>query len=318
MLNVSMHSLRRLSVCLSTFALLSLSGVAHAWGAYGHHYTNGLAIDCLPQELKPLYMANRAWVVKHAMDPDDYWRSQSRLEGPHHFIDLDTWGDEAANNFPQDYWTACGLYGQEAVDKNGVVPWRIGLFYGRLVKAFQQRDAKAIVENSTWLGHYTADVHVPFHAVKNYDGQLSDQKGIHARFESTMVERQIKEQDMHPKGAVRISNPVASAFKWARASMDLCPAILKADKAAAAKDPAYGDTYYAEFGETARSIALRRLDEGGHHLASLWYSAWLEAGKPALPEALDVHPGESLDTPTHDPNLASTANGVAPPGPQAK
>lgn len=315
MLNPAFHRIRRLLLWFLAPVLLSLSSSAYAWGAYGHHFTNGLAIDCLPQELKPLYQANRAWIVKHAMDPDDYWRSQSKLEAPHHFIDLDTWGDEAALNYPQDYWIACGLYGKDAVDKNGVVPWRIGLFYGRLVKAFQQKDSRAIVENSTWLGHYAADVHVPFHAVKNYDGQLTNQKGIHARFESTMVERQIKEQDLRPKPAVRLHNPVRMAFEWARTSMRLCPEVLSADRAAAAKDPAYGDIYYTEFGLTARSIALRRLNEGGHDLASLWYSAWIEAGKPALPEAIDVHPGDPLDTRTHDPNLPAPAQGLEPKSP---
>ena len=47
---------------------------------------------------------------------------------------------------------------------------------------------------------------------------------------------------------------------------------------------------------------LRRLEEGGQDLASLWYSAWIEAGKPSLPTAADVHINETLDKPTHDPD----------------
>ena len=274
----------------------------HAWGVTGHRYINGVAIEALPAELRPLYAANREWIVQHAIDPD-LWREGNRDEGPHHFIDLDTWGEEVATHFPQDYWFACGLYGKAALDKNGVVPWRIGHYYGKLVAAFQAKDARKIVEISAWLGHYAADIHVPFHATKNYDGQLTAQKGIHARFESDLVERQIKLQDIKVRPARRLASPITSAFGWAQASLALCTKVLGADKAAAMQAPGYGDAYYTAFGKEARPIALQRLEEGARDLASLWYSAWLAAGKPEIPAIADVHVGEPLEQRTHDPDL---------------
>jgi hypothetical protein len=296
------YRLRRFTSLFAVFLLLCLTPRAHAWGRLGHHFINGLAIDDLPVALRLFFVANRDWIVQHSTDPDD-WRSQNKLEGPHHFIDLDTWGPEEAAAYPRDYWVACGLYGKEAIDKNGVVPWRIGDFYGKLTRAFKQRDARAIVEVSAWLGHYAADIHVPFHAAANYDGQLTGQKGIHARFESMMVERQIKPADLKTRPAVKLEDPVAAAFAWARTSLSLCADVLKADKSAVARDSTYGDAYYDVFGKDARPIAIRRLEEGAQDLASLWYSAWLAAGKPALPNVADTHAGEPLDKPTHDPDL---------------
>lgn len=287
--------------CLSLVALLVAPQIAGAWGVTGHHYINRLAIADLPGELRPLYALNQDWIILHSIDPDN-WRNQDRSEGPNHFIDLDLWGADVAEHYPQDYWEACGLYGKAEIDKNGIVPWRIGQYYGKLVRAFKAKNAKDIVETSAWLGHYAADIHVPFHAAANYDGQLTGQKGVHARFESMMVEKQIKFEDLKSKSVSRITHPVQTAFGWARESLKQTKPVLEADMAAVAKDAAYGDAYFTLFGEKARPIAIHRLEEGGKDLASLWYSAWLEAGKPDLPIPIDVHQGEPLDKRTHDPD----------------
>ena len=293
----------RIALGLSLSAMLAAPHTALAWGLVGHRYANRLAVADLPPDLQPLYAANRDWIVQHSSDPDN-WRNTDRAEGPNHFIDMDTFGPDVAEHYPQDYWLACGLYGKAEVDKNGLVPWRIGQYYGKLVRAFKSKDVRAIIEMSTWLGHYVADVHVPFHAVANYDGQLTGQKGIHARFESIMVEKQITFEDLKTHSAHHVASPVKSAFEWARDSLHATKSVLDADKEAAAQDSAYGDSYYTLFGSKTRFIAVQRLEASGQDLASLWVSAWQEAGKPDLPQTADVHAGEALDAPTHDPDRA--------------
>ena len=160
------------------------------------------------------------------------------------------------------------------------------------------------MDTSAWLGHYVADVHVPFHACLNYDGQLTGQRGVHARFESVMVEKQIALKDLKLSGAGQIKDPVAAAFQWAETSLKRSADVLSADKEAAAKDANYGDEYYKTFGAKARPIALAALNESGRDLASLWFSAWNAAGRPALPNVTNVHGGEPLDAPTADPDSA--------------
>jgi hypothetical protein len=274
---------------------------AYAWGRVGHRYIHYLAIEALPEDLKAIYAANREWIIQHSIDPDE-WRRGNPAEGPNHFIDLDFKGLDAARTFPEDYWVACGLYGKAEIDKNGVVPWRIGQYYAKLVRAFREQNPRAIVEISTFLGHYVADIHVPFHACLNYDGQLTGQKGIHARFESVLLERQIALTDLKVRSGRIIKTPVKSAFQWARESLKLSFEVLEADKQAAAQDAQYGEVYYTAFGKRARPIAIRRLEEAGRALASLWRSAWEEAGRPAL-ATVEVHAGEPLDAPTRDPDL---------------
>ena len=284
--------------------LLAAASPSFGWGEVGHKFASGLAVEDLSGDLKPFYAANKAWIVAHSSDPD-FWRNSDRSEAPHHFIDMDKWGMEDAKNFPHDYWVACGLYGKDAVDKNGVVPWRIGQYYAKLVTAFRKQDARAIVEISAWLGHYVADIHVPFHACLNYDGQLTEQQGIHARFESKMVQNSVKESDLKKSGAAQIKDPVAAAFGWAEVSLKRSFEVLAADKAAVAKDKDYGEAYYKAFNEKARPIALTALSESGRDLASLWVSAWQAAGKPKLPALVNIHAGEPLDKPTHDPDTVA-------------
>ena len=83
-------------------------------------------------------------------------------------------------------------YGREFVDKNGTLPWRTEEIYTKLVEAFTQKAAYSrenIKFFSSVIAHYVADAHVPFHAALNYDGQLTGQWGIHARFETELFER---------------------------------------------------------------------------------------------------------------------------------
>ena len=57
-----------------------------------------------------------------------------------------------------------------------------------LVKAFKEKDIDYILKNSADLGHYVSYAHVPLHTTENYNGQLTNQKGIHAFWESRLPE----------------------------------------------------------------------------------------------------------------------------------
>lgn len=292
-----------LFVLIAYLLLVRQESPCYAWGVTGHSLSNSLAIECLPEELKPIYAANRAWIARHSIDPDEWRRDNFAEESRRHYIDLDTDGPDAARTYPADYWMAVGLFGMEAVNRNGTAPWRIAEYYGKLVRAFRAEDARAVVEISTWLGHYVSDAHVPFHATASYDGQLTNQKGIHARFEVGLIDQLIKLPDLKPAPAAVIKEPAAAAFQWARASLALCPPILSADKQAILQDAEFGYNYYVEFGKVARPIAIRRLEQSAQATASLWLSAWIEAGRPAPVTSVDVHSGEPIDKPTRDPDL---------------
>ena len=60
---------------------------------------------------------------------------------------------------------------------------------------------------SAVVAHYVADAHVPFHAISNYDGQLTKQRGIHGRSRTYLFSRfrqelQIKPVPIRPRSDV--------------------------------------------------------------------------------------------------------------------
>ena len=77
--------------------------------------------------------------------------------------------------------------------------------YERIV-ALTPRDRQTLFFSAT-LGHYMGDAHVPFHAVLNYDGQLTNQHGIHARFEAMLFERYRDRLTIAPIGNLSMKPP---------------------------------------------------------------------------------------------------------------
>ncbi|MFN8329710.1 MAG: hypothetical protein U0T81_00580 [Saprospiraceae bacterium] len=63
---------------------------------------------------------------------------------------------------------------------HGILPYSLPWFYKRLVKAFSEQDHAKIIRLSAEIGHYVGDAHVPLHTSVNYNGQLTNQEGIHA------------------------------------------------------------------------------------------------------------------------------------------
>ena len=66
--------------------------------------------------------------------------------------------------------------------------------------------------HSAVLAHYVEDGHVPFHAVLNYDGQLTGQHGIHSRWESELVARHRTALQLAPPPVVAVSDMRAYMF----------------------------------------------------------------------------------------------------------
>ncbi|HEX6464565.1 MAG TPA: zinc dependent phospholipase C family protein, partial [Vicinamibacterales bacterium] len=188
--------MRRILVLALTALLLSPfpRAALEAWGFNGHRFITDKAIDQLPPELHPFFDKYRAAVVEHSIDPDTYRTMGWAEEPPRHFLDMDNWGPFPFSELPHDYAAAVAKRGEDFVVKNGTLPWRVEEIFGRLRDAFKQVSRQEFArENvklfSAVLSHYVADSFQPFHASANFDGQLTGQNGIHARFETEMFDR---------------------------------------------------------------------------------------------------------------------------------
>ena len=283
-----MKSRKRLIAVVGSVAILASPAPAHAWGFEAHAFIMARAIDLLPPEIRPFFEANRTFLVEHTIDPD-LWRTAGFIEeAPRHFIDIDAYGKYPFSELPRDYGAALEKYGAQMLSRNGLLPWRTAEVVGWLRRAFEQlpkgsqdapNDAKFF---SAVLTHYVADGHVPFHAVTNYDGQLSGQNGIHLRWEGELFTRYQQRLSIKPAPVHAIPNMRDFMFGTLLTGFQLTQSVLDADRAAIGTRDEYDDRYFDAFFAATRPVLERRLNESITAVASAITSAWEQAGRPAV------------------------------------
>ena len=182
-------------VPMRTLAALLIAGLVivapvplGAWGMEVHKDITRRALDALPAELKPFFDVQREFIIEHSVDPD-LWRivdlrGDRGDEEPNHFIDIDGLDEPRPfTNVPREWDAYVKRYGLERANTIGRLPWRIEEIFGTLVtrlrEAGQGTPAYAAANArylAAVLAHYIEDAHQPFHAVLNYNGQLTGQQ----------------------------------------------------------------------------------------------------------------------------------------------
>jgi hypothetical protein len=260
-----------------------------AWGMDVHRLITDHAIERLPAEIKPFFLAEKAFIAERSVDPD-LWRvmdlkSERGDEPPNHFLDID-FEDGSTPPFAE-YVEKLGI---GPATRYGRLPWRAEDVYNRLVSTMKDIGKPNVPyagDNARYLvavlAHYIEDAHVPFHGALNYDGQLTNQRGIHSRFETELVLRNRSTWQWRPVPVVPIPDFKAFMFTTIIDSQQLVAQVLAADLKAIEGRELYDDGYFAVLLKGAGPIADRRLSEAASAVASAVYSAWIDAGRPALP-----------------------------------
>jgi hypothetical protein len=277
-----------LPIALLALALSARPAPLSAWGFNGHKFITDRAIDLLPAEIRSFFQKFRTTVVEHSIDPDTYRTMGWAEEPPRHFLDMDSYGPFPFKDLPHEYTEAVAKRGADFVIKNGLVPWRAQEVYVQLREAFRQLPASPFARDnvklfSAVLAHYVGDSFQPFHAAVNYDGQLTNQQGIHARFESELFDRYQDKLRIAPAPLVPVPDPREFVFGTLTDSFTFVDPILAADREAIRGRELYDDPYFAKLFEKAGPIMEKRINGAITGVASLIAQAWVEAGKPALP-----------------------------------
>jgi hypothetical protein len=223
------------------------------------------------------------------------------------------------------------------LDAAGSVPWRIGQISDLLVTTFktikelQSKNApkteieaqmKNVLVYSGILAHYIGDLTQPLHITKNYDGGDTGQKGIHAFFETKLIDAQphgfdkqafdyamnanaanalLKAAaDKSSKISLKKWMPVEWSFVVALDSNEIMESVLKLDRDVAivtknrkladsfASDSNYGlDVLTSrrspnEVASEFNEVLTQRVGLAADFLALLWDRAWVEGGSPKL------------------------------------
>lgn len=270
---------------IRTCLLLALLLILGSWGEKAHQKINASCVEYFPSELKAL----KAWgpqLGSHGSDADNR-KKQDKNEFVRHFIDIDNYDQFLQQKtINQDFQINCQLYGRAFVMKNGTLPWVTDSTYRALVNNMRHGQWEKALLTAADLGHYVGDAHMPLHITANYNGQLSDQKGIHARYEIEMIDRYIDQGELKKAHAKRINQDKPAIFNYLYHNYEYMYPLLEADKRAyALAGNQYSEAYYASLWKDTGAFTTRLINEAAQNLASLIYSAWIEAGKPQIPIA---------------------------------
>ena len=289
--------MRALAAGVVAGLLLLAPAPVGAWGMDVHRWITERALAGLPPPLKAYYAARTKMVVEHSVDPD-LWRvvnlrTDRGEEDPNHFLDIDGLDEPRPfTGVPRDWDAYVARYGVERANKMGRLPWRTEELYKLVVSRFQDAvknpqgyGLENAVYASAVLAHYIEDAHQPFHSVANYDGQLTNQRGIHSRFETELPlrNRAVLARTLTPVKIRAIPNIKQFVFDTLIANEAMVAGILDADRSAAQGREFYDNVYFAALFKSTRPVLERRMSDAASAVASAIVSAWTEGGKPPLP-----------------------------------
>ena len=224
-----------------------------------------------------------SFLKAHASDADTR-KSADNTEGPKHYIDIDSYNDFVTKGrIPQTLDSVNAIYGSAFVIDNGTLPWATIASFDSLRECLKRRNFDKAKIFAADLGHYVADGHMPLHITQNYDGQLTNQKGLHSRYESTMINSKISLIVYSGTDATEIKNVNQYIFDYLYFNNKYCDSLLLADLyAKSASGGSYNTTYTNALWTKTSGFTIPLFQRASHALASLIFTAWLQAGSPSL------------------------------------
>jgi S1/P1 Nuclease len=269
-----------------------------SWGFLVHRTVNQLAVYELPKAPRVFFHRNMDYIVKHSVRPD-LRRNEDSTEDTKHFINFEAFGDSAAWKMPVTWEEAVRKYSKDSLLKHGYVPYYIVMMKNRLTNAFKNKNTDSILFYAADLAHYIGDAHVPLHTTLNYDGQLTNQKGLHSLWESTIPEIELDQFNLSSRHKARyLKHPDEVTWQVVRDAYVLTTNVFLQEKEASATftdstkyrvqvrrgkevrsyTSEFAKAYYLRLGGTVN----RQLIKAADLIADFWYTSWVDAGRPDL------------------------------------
>lgn len=277
---------------LSSLVSLSIgvsfnSSPAHAWGHEGHQKLAEVATT-LTTAGHTFWTNNTANVGILTNVPDVVWKSlpTAAQEKPTHFFQPDSYINDPSqfNLFPRDYSKAVAQYTAAALNQTGTATWRAKQLYDLAVASFKSGDMVQGLQYAGTMCHYIGDLSQPLHVAKNYDGQETGDKGIHAFFETANIQASDASQlvaDITAGGSALQND---STFRSQSSGSILDAVFNEVNRSYSLKDTVIGnDLKLGRSGagsSTQLALAKSRMSDGAATLAIVLSKLWADAGNP--------------------------------------
>lgn len=272
-----------------------------SWGTFGHEHIDRAAVFGLPAPLQTFFYNHIDYITQEATVPDlRKYTINDKAEGPRHFIDLENYG--SPDTLPKTMEEAKKKYDEKFLSSNGILPWYLSDLMDKLTKAMKEKRKTEILFIASDMGHYLGDATMPLHTSANYDGQKTNQKGIHSLFEARLPEMFGKDYNYYTGDAKFITDVNKEIWTIIEHSHKLIDTVLATDmelrkkfgedkvfkmedgKIAKNKFGAqiFTDEYATELHKALKGLVERQIREGVMNASNFWYTAWVNAGKPDL------------------------------------
>jgi hypothetical protein len=275
---------------------------AFSWGFFAHKNINKLAVFTLPSEMIGFYKKNLDFIVETAVLPDKR-RYAVKEEGARHYIDMDFYQDSLGLDLPLSWNQIDTIVSEEFRLKHGVLPWHLNLMRLRLTEAFRVKDPNAILKLSSEIGHYIGDASVPLHTCSNYNGQLTNQHGIHGLWESRVPEIYFNQYEFWVGQAEYIDKPQELFWKIVFQSHAAVDSVLSFEKKLSEQfspdqkysfeqrggtmTKVYSRAYCKAYHDQLNGQVERRMKLAVKTIGNIWYTCWVDAGQPDLSELIN-------------------------------
>ena len=192
-------------------------------------------------------------------------------------------------------------FAKDRFTEYGIVPYHLEYMQRRLTQAFKERDRHKILRLSAEIGHYIGDAHVPLHTTENYNGQFTNQVGIHGFWESRLPELFADtEYDFFVGKAEYIPKFNDFAWKTVLDSHALLDTVLNTERELVKLFPEDKQMCYEQRADANVLLQCKDFSRAWHTrmhgmvearmcaaikaIGNAWYTAWVDAGQPNLAE----------------------------------
>jgi hypothetical protein len=250
------------------------------WGAVGHKLINRKSIQFFPAQMNA-FQYWRDSLAAHGSDAD-YRKSSDPTEQYRHYIDIDRYPEFILNHrIPQTLDSLIALHGLTFVTTNGLLPFAIIAYTDSLKNYFLQHNWQMAMLRAADVGHYVADAHQPLHITQWYDGWSTFSDGIHSRYETGLINRDSAFIQYPGDSISYISNINQYAFDIVYNNYKFIDSVYRCDSIAhAIAGNTNSSQYYQEFWNRAGNFTIMLFKNASKSLASLIYTAWVNAGSP--------------------------------------
>lgn len=259
-----------------TFIVLGWANQALSWDEVADRLILEKVIDALPKQMKKFYEEREASLLALIEDP---------VEMGHRLtFEVDRLAEFPFEDIPESRQAAVSKFGEDMIAEAGDLPWRIMETYEKLTEAFRNMDIQAIESLSAEIAFQIAELHNPVNVSQHGDGESIDQHGLRERFDERLLEVYGEKLKVETPTSIFLDRPSEHVFGIVRKGYVWVDNILLHDYIARQGVMSYDRFYYEGLWMRASVILSQMFESLSRDIASFWYTAWVNAGKPELPK----------------------------------